>query len=134
MIFHIKRKINKLKNINSFTKYNINDFSLFYLMLIKVLVIAVVIFIFLFVDNFINLHNIIQKVILTEYPASWYWFCLLNLHFDNMRLWVIIYYNWNLLLYFSLCNLRNGLLKNISYLNSYFVINLSYLIYDIFFS
>lgn len=134
MIFHITRKINKLKNINSFTKYNINDFSFFCLMLIKVLVIAVVIFIFFFVDNFIYLHNIIQKVILTEYPASWYWFSLYSLHFDNMRLWVIIYYNWNLLLYFSLCNLRNRLLKNISYLSSYLVINLSDLIYDIFFS
>lgn len=98
-------------------------------MFFKILVVEIIIFIFFFVNNFINLHNIIQKVIFTEYSPPWYWFWLL--HFDNMRLW-ITYYNWNLL-DFCFFDLLNRLLNKIIHLSSNHMIYLGDFINDIFF-
>ena len=93
--------------------------SLIGLVFCKILVVEIVIFIFFFVDDFINLHDIIQKVILTEYPSSRNWFWL---HFNNMRLGVVDF-NWNFLK-FCLFDLLNRLLNNIFYFSSNHMINL----------
>ena len=99
------------------------------LVFFEILVVKIIIFIFFFVNNFINLHNIIQKVIFTEYSSPLYWFWLL--HFDNMWLG-IIYYNWNLLDFYFF-DLLNRLLNKIIHLSSNQVIYLGNFTNDIFF-